>query len=412
MILHVDMDAFYASVEERDRPELAGKPVIVGGSPEQRGVVAAANYAARRYGVHSAMPAAAARRLCPQGVFLPSRIDYYAQISQKMREILYRFTPLVEPLSLDEAFLDVTGSEQLFGTSTEIGRRIKQAIRKELQLVASVGVAPNKFLAKIASDLEKPDGFVVVDPDRVRAFLDPLPVERLWGVGRQTSQVFEKMGIHTISQLAKLPLNVLGRRFGPVGERLWHLARGMDDREVVPEREAKSISHETTFDRDIDDMEVLRCWLMDLTQQVAWRLRRHGLRGRTVQLKVRFADFNTITRSEKLPEASNITAELWSVAEGLLDSRLPEGHLPVRLLGLGISGLDDSGLAQGQLFDQEQRQKQANLDAMQDQVKDRYGSGAMQRGSSMMRDRSHKKPLTNRPWTKPPPRQGPLDPLS
>ena len=193
MILHVDMDAFYASVEERDRPELAGKPVIVGGSPEGRGVVSAANYAAREYGVHSAMPSATARRLCPHGIFLPGRIDYYAQVSHQIRGIFERFTPLVEPLSLDEAFLDVTGSEALFGPAVEIGREIKRVIRSELRLVASVGVAPNKFLAKIASDLEKPDGFVVVDSEKVQEFLNPLPIERIWGVGRQGSRIFHRL---------------------------------------------------------------------------------------------------------------------------------------------------------------------------------------------------------------------------
>ncbi|MGA2620790.1 MAG: DNA polymerase IV [Thermoguttaceae bacterium] len=194
MILHCDMDAFYASVEERDRPELVGKPVIVGGSPEKRGVVSAANYVARKYGIHSAMPSATAHRLCPQGIYLPPRIGYYAEVSRQIREIFERFTPLVEPLSLDEAFLDVTGSEHLFGPAVEIGKKIKQAIHKELRLVASVGVAPNKFLAKIASDLKKPDALVVVEPDKVQEFLDPLPVERLWGVGKQSSKVFQGLG--------------------------------------------------------------------------------------------------------------------------------------------------------------------------------------------------------------------------
>jgi len=200
MILHCDMDAFYASVEERDQPELVGRPVIVGGSAEQRGVVCAANYVARRYGIHSAMPAATARRLCPQGIFLFPRISHYAEVSQQLREIFERFTPLVEPLSLDEAFLDVTGSEHLFGSAVEIGKKIKQLVREEAQLVISVGVAPNKFLAIIASDLDKPDGFVVVEPERVQEFLDPLPIERLWGVGKQSSKVFQRLGIRTIGQ--------------------------------------------------------------------------------------------------------------------------------------------------------------------------------------------------------------------
>src|SRR5262245_7164882 len=209
MILHVDMDAFYASVEERDRPELVGRPLIVGGTPQGRGVVAAANYAIRKFGVHSAMPTSKALKLCPQAIVIPPRLDYYAQISEQIREIFYRFTPLIEPLSLDEAFLDVTGSESLFGPSVEIGRRIKREIRESVHLVASVGVAPNKFLAKIASDLEKPDGFVVVDPAGVQAFLDPLPAGRLWGVGRVTGQALEQLGVQTINDVRKMPLEVL-----------------------------------------------------------------------------------------------------------------------------------------------------------------------------------------------------------
>ena len=267
MIIHADMDAFYASVEERDQPELVGKPVIVGGSPEQRGVVSAASYVARRYGVHSAMPAVTAHRLCPHGIFLPPRISYYAEISSQIRDIFERFTPLVEPLSLDEAFLDVTGSERLFGPAPEIGRKIKQAIREELRLVASVGVAPNKFLAKIASDLKKPDALVVVEPEQVQEFLAPLPVERLWGVGKKGSKVFERLGIRTIGQLRQWPLESLQTHFGSSGEYLWQLAHGIDDRPVVPEREAKSISHETTFAQDIAELEVLRAWLVDLTEQ-------------------------------------------------------------------------------------------------------------------------------------------------
>jgi DNA polymerase-4 len=382
------MDAFYASVEERDRPELVGKPVIVGGSPEKRGVVSAANYVARRYGVHSAMPSVTAHRLCPQGIYLPPRIDYYAEISGQIREIFERFTPLVEPLSLDEAFLDVTGSEHLFGPAEEIGRKIKQTIREELRLVASVGVAPNKFLAKIASDLKKPDALVVVELDKVQEFLDPLPVERLWGVGKQSSKVFQRLGIRTIGQLRQWPLDVLQARFGNSGEHLWNLAHGRDDRPVVPEREAKSISHETTFEHDISDMDVLRAWLVDLTDQVGCRLRRHRLRGRTVQLKVRFADFSLITRSCTLPEPTDITDELWREADDLLCHRLPAGHLPVRLVGMGVSGLDDTGLVQGMLFDQEERQKQSRVDTVADQIKERFGGTALRRGSSLQNDES------------------------
>ena len=383
MILHCDMDAFYASVEERERPELVGKPVIVGGTPEQRGVVSAANYVARRYGVHSAMPSVVAHRLCPHGVYLPPRISYYAEASRQIREIFERFTPLVEPLSLDEAFLDVGGSEGLFGSAAEIGQKIKQTVHQETRLVVSVGVAPNKFLAKIASDFKKPDGFFVVEPGEVQAFLDPLPVERLWGVGKQGSKVFQRLGIRTIGQLRQWPIDTLVSNFGSHGEHLWRLAHGIDDEPVVPEREAKSISHETTFEEDIADLEILRAWLVDLTEQVGWRLRRHGLKGRTVHLKVRFADFSTITRSQTLPEPTDITHVLWQAADDMLCQRLPTGHLPVRLVGMGVSGFDNPGLVQGLLFDQDERKKQAGLDVAADQIRERFGSSALRRAAAL-----------------------------
>lgn len=379
-ILHIDMDAFFASVEIRDRPELARQPVIVGGRAEARGVVAAANYVARRYGVHSAMPTATALRLCPQAVLLPPRHDHYAEVSQQIRAIFERYTPQVEPLSLDEAFLDVSASEQLFGTGEAIGRRIKQEVRAELGLVASVGVAPSKFVAKIASDVDKPDGFVVVTSERVQAFLDPLPVGRLWGVGKVGAKVFERLGITTISQLRGYSPRLLQQHFGNFAEPLWQLAHGRDERPVVSEREAKSISQETTFPRDIADRAVLRTWLLDLTGQVAWRLRRHGLRARTVQLKVRLADFSTLTRAHTLPEPTDITAELWRVAQGLFEQRLPRPLPPLRLLGVGVSGFDGAAGGQGDLFAAAGRERQHRLDAVMDQVTARYGRHGLFRG--------------------------------
>jgi len=383
MILHVDMDAFYASVEERDNPELIGKPVVVGGTAEGRGVVMAANYVVRQYGVHSAMPAATARRLCPQAIFLPCRMDHYAQISREIQEILHQFTPLVEPLSLDEAFLDVTGCEGLFGPAAEIGKKIKAEIRRQVRLVASVGVAPNKFLAKIASDLQKPDGFVVVDPNQVQAFLDPLPVGRLWGVGKVAGKAFQKLGISTVGQLRQLPVEILESHFGKPGRHLWKLAHGIDDRRVVPDREAKSISHETTFAHDIDDLEVLRIWLLQLTEQVCRRLRRHQLVGQTVHLKIRFADFKTITRSRTLAEPTNITEEIWQAAAELLTRRLPPRCQPLRLLGLGVSGLEVEPSRQGLLFDAQRREKQQKLDAVTDRIHDRFGGAALKRAAAI-----------------------------
>ena len=384
MILHIDMDAFYCSVEERDRPELAGKPVIVGGTPEGRGVVAAANYEVRKYGVHSAMPAATARRLCPHAVVLPARHSYYANISQQIREIFHRYTPLVEPLSLDEAFLDAKASETLFGSSARIGRKIKTEIAETLNLVASVGVAPNKFLAKIASDLDKPDGFLVVDLDHVQDFLDPLPVSRLWGVGKVSQKTLHQRGVRTIGELCKLSQAELQKLFGKVGAHLWRLAHGIDDRAVVPDSEAKSISHETTFDVDIADRETLRSWLLELTEQVGRRLRRYQLYGRTVQIKIRFADFRTITRARTLSEPTHITQEIWRVAAALLEQNLSAKHRGVRLLGIGVSGFaDESG--QASLFEEPDREKQGQIDTLTDSVKDRFGQTALRRATDLKR---------------------------
>jgi DNA polymerase IV len=389
MILHVDMDAFYASVEERDDPSLVGKPVIVGGTAEGRGVVAAANYEARKFGVHSAMASARANRLCPHAVVIRPRMDHYAAVSRKIREVFERFTPVIEPLSLDEAFLDATGSEPLFGPSAEMGRRIKQLIRAELRLVASVGVAPNKFLAKIASDLQKPDGFVVVDPNSIQAFLDPLPVGRIWGVGKVTGQVFDRLGIKTIGQLRKLSVETLNDLFGSSGEHYWRLARGIDDRHVVPDREAKSISHETTFSEDIDDKEALRALLVDLVEQVARRIRRHDLKGRTVEIKVRFADFKTISRALTLHEPTNVTQELLAAGLQLLDHRLPPGHLPVRLLGFGVTQFDGSTKTQQQLFDDYGHERHRELDEVADQIAARFGKKAIRRGAGLPKGEEH-----------------------
>lgn len=380
MILHVDMDAFYASVEELDNPALAGRPVVVGGTPDGRGVVAAANYAARRFGIHSAMPAAQAKRLCPQAVFIRSRMDRYAQLSRAIRTIFARYTPLVEPLSLDEAFLDVTSSLRLFGDAQTIARRIKRDIRDELGLVASVGVAPNKFLAKLASDLNKPDGLVVVPTHAIEAFLAPLPVSRLWGVGKVANRDLAELGVQTIGDLRNVPEELLERRFGRSAAHLRRLARGIDDRPVVPDRDAKSISHETTFATDIDDAEILRSWLLELSEQVATRLRRHALRGRTVFIKVRYADFRTVTRSESLDAPTSVTRVLYLAAARLLRAELGSRPPPVRLLGMGVSGVTAETLEQGELFEETNREQQRRIDSVVDEIKTRFGNRALRRG--------------------------------
>ncbi len=388
MILHVDMDAFYASVEERDQPTLRGQPVIVGGSAEKRGVVAAANYVVRSFGVHSAMPTSTALKLCPHAVLMPVRMSHYAEISRSLHEIFFRYTPLVEPLALDEAFLDVSGSGRLFGSPEKMAREVKKAIHDELGLVASVGVAPNKFLAKLASDLEKPDGLVVIARENVQEVLDPLPVGRIWGVGKATGKTFERLGIHTIGELRECSPGDLESRFGKMGDQIWSLAHGIDTRPVIPDREAKSISNETTFATDIEDMEILESWLMELTEQVSRRLRRSGMRARTVQIKVRYDDFDTFTRSISLSDPTTSTQEIWRSAATMLKERLPERPLCIRLLGVGVSNLQQQGSVQGELFDDPDQE--SRLDEVTDEIEDRFGRGAVNRASSTMRTTNRK----------------------
>lgn len=390
MILHVDMDAFYASVEERDHPELRGRPLIVGGTPEGRGVVAAANYVVRRFGVHSAMPTATALKRCPEAIVLPPRMDHYMQISGRIRSIFDRYTPLVEPLSLDEAFLDATGCTQLFGSEETIGRRIKQDILDELELVASVGVAPNKFLAKLASDLDKPDGFTVITEETMQDILDPLPVTRIWGVGKATKQKMDRLGVHTVGDLKQRSLEQLQESFGQTGERFWKLARGIDHRPVVADREAKSVSHETTFADDIRDADVLRAWLMELTEQVARRLRKNKLQGKTIQLKVRYSNFDTITRSKSLSAPTNSTSQLWTVASELLSSQLPDRPLVVRLLGVGVAQLSPAVPVQQSLFEEAQSDEDTRLDDVADQIRSRFGAASLKRASTVQHKAEHR----------------------
>lgn len=385
MILHIDMDAFYASVEERDRPGLHDKPMAVGGEPRGRGVVAAANYAARRYGIHSAMPTAHALRLYPRLIVLPPRHAYYARVSQQIRDVFHRYTPVVEPLSLDEAFLDVTHSRRLFGEPADIGRRIKQEIKQELQLTASVGVAVNKFLAKVASDVAKPDGFVMVDGENVQDFLDPLPVSKLWGVGKVANHRLQKLGIHTIGELRRQPRARIDELFVGAGESLWNLVHGRDDRRVIPDHKAKSISHETTFAEDIADPETLREWLHELTRQVAARLRCNGLRGRTVHIKIRFSDFRTITRVRTLTRSTDITQELWHAGVELMMQNLTMNRGRIRLLGFGVSGFDATEAHQADLFVDPIRAQHSRLDTVSDRVHARFGELALSRAIDLKR---------------------------
>jgi len=391
-ILHVDLDAFFASVEQRDDPTLRGKPVIVGGS-RARGVVAAASYEARPFGVHSAMPMAEALRLCPHAIVVRHHMGRYAEASRAFFAILDDFSPLVEPLSLDEGFLDVTGARRLLGDGPTIARQIKQRVRDDVALVASVGVAPTKFLAKIASDLDKPDGLCVVDPDRVLEFLHPLPVSRLWGVGKVTRENLLGMGLRTIGDVARFPEEVLAARLGPAaGAHLAALARGDDPREVEPNQGAVSIGHEETFEIDLAAKEDIRALLLGQADRVAARLRRHGLRARVVTLKIKFADFRLVTRRRTLDDATsdgNVIAQTAGEMLGQLDIDDAHGKQHrVRLCGVSASGLEPRDAPRQLLLDEERRERGERLGDTLDRISERFGNGAIVRAVHAERDDS------------------------
>ena len=373
-ILHVDLDAFFAAVEQRDRPELRGRPVIVGGDPGARGVVSAASYEARRFGVRSAMPLRTAAALCPDGVFLPVDGAKYRRASRAVMEVLRRFTPRVEQISIDEAFLDVAGSEALFGSPEEIAVRIKADVRREVELTVSVGVASTKLVAKIASDLRKPDGLVVVAPGEEEAFLAPLPITRLWGVGGQTRAVLAEYGVRTIGDLAQLPPELLVRRLGKHGGTLVERARGVDASPVGGDVAAKSVSHEHTFDVDTSEVDEIERTLLALAEAVASRLRAGGVRASTVQVKLRDSAFATITRQRTLAEPTDLADPIWKTALDLVRPELRGKK--IRLVGVGVHGLGEP--AQLGLFaPEDDRQRRATEAA--DDLRRRFGSRAVTR---------------------------------
>ncbi len=380
-IIHVDMDAFYASVEQRDRPELRGRAVIVAGDPKARGVVSAASYEARKFGVHSAMPTAQALRRCPHAILLPVRMERYAEVSHEIQSIFERYTPLVEPISLDEAFLDVTASTNLFGPAERIGRSIKEQIASQTQLTASVGVAPNKFLAKLASDLKKPDGFVVITDENKQEILDPLGVGRIWGVGKVTEKALHSRGIRTIADLRAASEVELRSIVGNGAAELLRLARGEDDSEVEAARQAKSLSSEQTFATDISDSAILLAVLLEQVEEVSQRLRRRCLKARTVTLKLRYGDFRTVTRSETLGEATNLTQVLWATAERVFGQWRRSASGALRLLGFGATGLEPEEVGQATLFPDSEAEKFQRLDRAMDAIRDRYGRRAVHRGN-------------------------------
>jgi nucleotidyltransferase/DNA polymerase involved in DNA repair len=383
------MDAFYAAIEQRDFPELRGKPVIVGGD-RKRGVVATASYEARPYGIHSAMPMAQALKLCPHASVVPPRRERYVEISRQIFALLDAFTPLVEPLSLDEAFLDVSASPQVLGPAREIARQIKARIYEKTRLTASAGVAPNKFVAKIASDLHKPDGLVEVQPGEILAFLHPLSVTRLWGVGRVTAQILQSLGVQTIGDLATFSREALVAHFGAHGERLFQLARGIDDRPVDPAQEVKSLGEEETFTVDLSSDADIHPVLLRQAQIVARRLRTRGLAGRTITVKIKLAErlgegrFRTHTRSSTLPVPTNNAQEIYQVAL-LLYAAVPRQGQKVRLAGIYVSGLDaENDAHQLSLFEStpDHSERRRQLGHVLDQLTARYGEGIIRLGAT------------------------------
>jgi DNA polymerase-4 len=374
------MDAFYASVEQRDRPELRGRPVLVA-HDGPRGVVSAASYESRRFGCHSAMPTARAKRLCPQAAIVEPRMEHYVAVSEQVFAIFEAVSPLIEPLSIDEAFLDVTGSTRLFGAPPAIAATIKRRVREETELSASVGVAPNKFLAKLCSEWEKPDGLTVLEPADVLARLAPLPIRRMWGVGPATEQRLLQHGFALFGDLQQVTLEACCARLGPQGEWFWRLARGEDERPVVPDAEARSLGAEQTFGEDLQEPEAVRQVLLAQMERVAARLRRHGLSARTVTVKIRYGDFETITRSRTLEAATGRTDLLRGAASELFERWAQQGFRPVRLIGGSASQLTGAGGGQGELFADREDERARRLDAATDAIRAKFGTGAVRRGT-------------------------------
>lgn len=379
-IFHIDLDAFFVTVEQVLNPDLKGKPVIVGGRPEGRGVVASASYEARKFGIHAAMPLSRARRLCPAAIFLAGSYRKYAEFSHRFMEILGGYTPALQPGGVDEAYLDLTGCEN-FGSWRTLAVKIKEHIRKETGLTASVGIAPCRVVAKVASDLGKPDGLVEVLPGQERDFLAPLPVRKLPGVGGKTAEALKAMGIDTIGQLAGMPDGALRGRFGEGMGWLRQLARGIDDSPVEAGGEAKSISRETTFEKDTMDTAFLRANLRYFAEKLGSELREAGKKARTVSLKLRYGDFETVSRAVTSKEATSLDDDIFRCAVRLLDAALGRKFKPVRLIGLEVSHFTGGG-AQLSFFDGEARRRE-QLDRAIDQVRDRYGFDAIQTGYTL-----------------------------
>lgn len=378
-ILHIDMDAFFAAIEVLDNPDLKGKPVIVGGS-SRRGVVSTASYEARRFGVHSAMPIFKAREKCPQGIFLPVNMPRYKEVSDKIMDILKDFTPLVEKVSIDEAYLDITGTEDLLGSPKQIARHMKETIYKETGLSCSIGIAPNKFLAKVASDIRKPDGLTIIQANEVGTFLSKLPVEKIPGVGKMTVEELRRYGIETAGELKKFSKEQLIRKFGDFGHRLNELAEGRDTSPVVAFRETKSISSEQTLSSDTSDFYVLKELLSSHAKNVAWRLRNQGFKSRTITIKVKFSDFSTFTKSQTITDTTDSSKIISDNAIQLLADQPLKSK--VRLIGVTVSNLTEiSEDTQMNLFPKAQKDEmEQKVDKAMDEIKEKYGGKVIKRG--------------------------------
>ncbi|MBL9119293.1 MAG: DNA polymerase IV [Phycisphaerae bacterium] len=376
-ILHVDMDAFYASVEQLDNPALRGKPVLVGGNG-RRGVVGAASYEARKFGCRSAMPMGQARALCPQAIVTPPRFHRYRELSERLMEIIERYSPLVEPLSLDEAFADVTGSERLHGDGVTIAKAIRSQVREELGLTCSVGVAPNKFVAKLGSDLQKPDGLSVLPPDGLAERLAPLAIERMWGVGPVTAKLLHQIGVRTFGDLQAIDGQQLENLIGESALDWKRRAFGEDDRPVHTDHTAKSVGHEQTFGEDLRDRQEVESHLMDECDDVAARLRRKGLKAGRLTVKIRFGDFKTITRSLTLDESTDRSDRLREAARTLFRAWADVHYRPVRLIGCSTSQLSE-GNEQLSLFDEPGATKHAAIDKVSDAIRAKFGKDAIAR---------------------------------
>jgi len=380
-IMHIDLDAFFVSVEQVLRPELKGKPVVVGGKPDRRGVVAAASYEARAYGVHSAMPLLTASRLCPQAIFIEGNYQRYRQASQKFMAILADFSPYLEPLGIDEAYLDATGFESLHSSIRQMAEKIKRRVRDELGLCASIGIASSKVVAKVASDASKPDGLLEVPVGGESAFLAPLPVNRLPGIGRKSEPVLKNLGISTIGQLAASSVEVLQSHFGAYGKLIHDHANGIGDDKVEPPAAAKSISRETTFSRDTRDTAMVQATLRYLSERVGSELRQEGKLARCVTLKLRYADFTTITRQQTLPQPTDADQAIFDTGLQLLKTELPRSKQAVRLIGIGVSNLVETG-KQPDMLDRK-AQRLAQLNTAVDRIRKKYGFTAIQTGRTL-----------------------------